>query len=51
MGDFTIDALAERLCNEYEVTAEDARRDVAEIIGEWQKVNVAMRTTSTESSA
>ncbi|MBE6270984.1 MAG: PqqD family protein [Prevotella ruminicola] len=40
MGDFTIEALAERLCDEYEVTAEEARQDVAEIIGEWQKVNV-----------
>ena len=40
MRDFTIEALAERLCDEYEVTREDALRDVAEIIGEWQKVNV-----------
>ena len=40
MGDFTIEALAERLCDEYEVTTEEARQDVAEIIGEWQKVNV-----------
>ena len=40
MGDFTIEALADKLCDEYEVTAEDALQDVAEMIGEWQKVNV-----------
>ena len=40
MGDFTIESLADRLCEEYEVSAEEARQDVAEIIGEWQKVNV-----------
>lgn len=40
MGDFTIEALADKLCDEYEVTAEEALQDVAEIVGEWQKVNV-----------
>ena len=40
MGDFTIDSLAEKLCQEYDVTAEEALQDVTEIIGEWQKVNV-----------
>lgn len=40
MGDFTIEALTEKLCEEYEVTAEEARQDVAEIIGEWQKANI-----------
>lgn len=40
MGDFTIEALADKLGDEYEVTAEEALLDVAEIIGEWQKVNV-----------
>ena len=40
MGDFTIEALAERLCSEYEVSPEEARQDVAGIIAEWQKVNV-----------
>ena len=40
MGDFTIEALAEKLCQEYDVTAEEALQDVTEIIGEWQKVNV-----------
>ena len=40
MGDFTIEALAEKLCQEYDVTAEEALQDVTEIIDEWQKVNV-----------
>ena len=40
MGDFPIEALAENLCDEYEVSAEEARQDVVEIVGDWQKVNV-----------
>jgi len=40
MGDFTIEALAGKLCEEYEVTAEAAKADVAEIVAEWQKVDV-----------
>lgn len=40
MGDFTVEALAERLYENYEVSADEARRDVADIIGEWQKVEV-----------
>ena len=40
MGDFTIEALSENLCDEYEVSAEEARQDVVEIVGDWQKVNV-----------
>ena len=40
MGDFTIEALAQRLCEEYEVSTEEALRDVADIVGEWQNVEV-----------
>lgn len=40
MGDFTIDALAERLCEEYDVTNEVAQKDVATIVGQWQKEGV-----------
>jgi hypothetical protein len=40
MSDFTIETLAERLCEEYEVTADEAKADVAEIIADWQKVDV-----------
>ena len=40
MDDFTIESLAEKLCQEYEVSAEEALQDVTEMIGEWQRVNV-----------
>ena len=40
MSDFTIETMAERLCEEYEVTADEAKADVAEIIADWQKVDV-----------
>ena len=39
-GDFTIEALAERLCKEYDVTPDEAKADVADIINEWQQVGV-----------
>ena len=40
MGEFTIEALADKLCDEYEVTPDEARRDVAAIIDEWNAVDV-----------
>jgi len=40
MGEFTIEALADKLCDEYEVSPDEARRDVAAIIDEWKAVNV-----------
>ena len=40
MGDFTVETLAEKLCGEYEVTTEEARQDVMEIIQEWKSVGV-----------
>ena len=40
MGDFTLEALSEKLCQDYEVSAEEALQDVTEMIGEWQRVNV-----------
>ena len=40
MGDFTVETLADRLCEEYDVTADEARQDVADIIAEWQQVEV-----------
>lgn len=39
-GDFTVDALADALCAEYDVDEGRARADVAAIVDEWQKVNV-----------
>ena len=40
MGDFTIETLAEKLCEEYEVTADEAKADVAAIVDEWNEVGV-----------
>ena len=40
MGDFTIEALAERLCEEYEVEAGEAKADVEQMVTEWQNVGV-----------
>ncbi|MBQ9231360.1 MAG: PqqD family protein [Prevotella sp.] len=40
MGDFTIDALTEKLCEEYDVTNEVAQKDVSAIVGQWQKEGV-----------
>lgn len=40
MGDFTIEALAEKLCEEYEVEAGEAKADVEQMVAEWQKVGV-----------
>jgi hypothetical protein len=40
MGDFTVDSLVIRLCEEYDVTEETARHDVQNIVNEWLKVEV-----------
>lgn len=40
MGDFTIEQLADKLCEEYEVTKDTALQDVATIINQWQKEGV-----------
>ena len=40
MGDFTVEALADKLCEEYDVDADKARKDVSGIIAEWQNVSV-----------
>ena len=40
MGEFTVETLAEKLCEEYDVTQDEARRDVAAIIDEWNSVGV-----------
>ena len=39
-GNCTVESLAEALCEEYEVSIDDAKADVASIIAEWQKVGV-----------
>ncbi len=40
MGEITIEALADKLCDEYEVSPDEARNDVAAIIDEWNAVGV-----------
>ena len=37
---FTVDSLADKLCEEYDVTAEQAHQDVADIVRKWQEVEV-----------
>ena len=38
-----IDTLTQALCAEYDVSADEARRDVVAIVDEWIKVGVAER--------
>ena len=40
MSDFTVDALAQKLCDEYEVSLDEAQADVTAIVTEWQNVGV-----------
>ena len=40
LGEFSVESLAEKLCEEYEVAKEQALLDVAQILDEWKKVNV-----------
>ena len=40
MGDFTVEQLADKLCEEYEVSNDVAKEDVAKIIEQWQKEGV-----------
>lgn len=39
-GDFTIESLTERLCEEYDVTAEEARSCVTELLGKLENEGV-----------
>ena len=40
MGDFDIDSLTAALCEEYEVTAEQARQDVEKMVGQWKELKI-----------
>ena len=40
MGEVTVESLAGKLCEEYEVEADEAKADVADIIASWRSVNV-----------
>ncbi len=39
-GDFTVTSLAEKLCEEYDVTLDQAVQDVSAIVDQWKEVNV-----------
>lgn len=40
LGDFTAEQLADKLCEEYEVSQEQAQKDVNQMLAEWQKIGV-----------
>lgn len=40
IGDFTAEQLADKLCEEYEVTREQALADVDKMIAQWQEIGV-----------
>ncbi len=40
LGDFTSAQLADKLCEEYDVTPEQALADVEGMLTEWQKIGV-----------
>ncbi len=39
-GDFTVESLATKLCEEYDVADDVARRDVEAIVRQWQEVGL-----------
>ena len=40
MGDFDIGSLTNALCEEYEVTPEQARKDVEKMVAQWQELKI-----------
>ncbi|MBQ7420007.1 MAG: PqqD family protein [Prevotella sp.] len=40
LGDFTADQLVEKLCEEYDVSREQALQDVEQMLQEWQKIGI-----------
>jgi hypothetical protein len=40
MGDFNIDSLTKALCDEYEVSTEDAQQDVEKMVTQWQELGI-----------
>lgn len=39
-GDFTISSLADALCEEYDVTPDEAHDDIADIIKGWKDIGI-----------
>ncbi len=40
MGDFTIDTLADALCEEYEVEKSQAKTDVEKMVAQWKEIGI-----------
>ena len=40
IGDFNVEQLTQKLCEEYEVAADEARNDVTAMINEWNSIGV-----------
>ena len=40
MDEFEVESLSNQLCENYDVTPEEAKRDVIEILNDWRKVGV-----------
>lgn len=40
MGDFSVDSLAEALCEEYDVSQDQAAKDVAAIVAQWKELDI-----------
>ncbi len=39
-GDFSVDSLLAALCEEYDVSTEQARKDIEGIVAEWKKIGI-----------
>ena len=42
LGDFSVDALVEALCDTYEVTPETARNDVQALLKQWLELGIVI---------
>lgn len=40
LGDFSVDSLAVALCEEYDVSADQARADVEKMVQQWAEVGI-----------
>jgi hypothetical protein len=40
IGDFNVEQLTQKLCEEYEVAADEARNDITAMINEWNSIGV-----------
>ena len=40
MESFSVESLTEKLCEEYDVSVDEARQDITDILAEWSRVDV-----------